>query len=103
MLAKTLHNDSDSAYSPGSCLLHMVVEQLIRSRSPRLINFGYGSPSYDYRATNVVLDYVSYWPIPRTWKSRVFHAGYTSLRRVVTAIKSGLPAKRCARPTTTEG
>jgi hypothetical protein len=96
MLDITRHDPEYDAYSPGACLLHMVIEQLIGRRSLRLINFGYGDPQHDYRTTNVVRDYASYWLIPRTWETRVFQVGYSVLRHTVSAIKRVVP-KRTAR------
>lgn len=94
---RTLHDQGYNAFSPGTCLLHMVVEQLLAGGSARLINLGYGSPNHDYRATHTVLDYVSYWLIPSTWRSRLFQFGYGRLRRGIAAVKSGL-ARRNAVP-----
>jgi hypothetical protein len=84
------HDDEFDAQSPGTCLLHKIVEELIAGRSIRLINLGYGPPHHDIRATNVILDYFSYWLIPRTWRSRLFQIAYTGLRQGVTAAKSVL-------------
>jgi hypothetical protein len=90
LLDKTLHNHNYNAYSPGTCLLHMVVEQLIQERRAGLINLGYGYPSQESSSTNVTLDYASYWLIPRTWKSQVFQLGYTGFRRLVASAKAVL-------------
>jgi hypothetical protein len=91
MLDVTRHDPEYEAYSPGSCLLHMVIEQLIGGQSTSLINLGYGDPNRDYRATNVVLEYESYWFIPKTWKTRMFQMGYSSFRRSISALKAVLP------------
>jgi Acetyltransferase (GNAT) domain len=88
MLGKTLHDEAYSPFSPGSCLLHMVIEALIRERGVRLINLGYGLPAGSYRATNIVLDFAAYWLFPRTWKTRLFQIGYGLLRRGIVAAKS---------------
>ncbi|MHB1557657.1 MAG: GNAT family N-acetyltransferase [Isosphaeraceae bacterium] len=87
---KSLYDHAYNPFSPGTCLFHMVVEQLLAGGSTRLINMGYGVPSYDYRATHTMLDYVSYWLIPATWRSRFFQFGYAGLRRGVAVVKSGL-------------
>ncbi len=93
MMDITRHDPEYEAYSPGSCLLHLVIEQLIGSQSIRVINLGYGDPHHDYRATNVVREYASYWLIPRTWKTRLFHVGYSGLRRAISVIKTIVPGR----------
>jgi hypothetical protein len=40
-------------FSPGATLLRLMVEDLIRQRSVRLIDFGFGKPKYKHAATNV--------------------------------------------------
>jgi hypothetical protein len=84
------HDHDFDAQSPGTCLLQMVVEELIKSQSIHLINLGYAPPHHEDRATNVALDYVSYWLIPRTWRSRSFQIAYTGLRGAIAAVKSVL-------------
>jgi Acetyltransferase (GNAT) domain len=91
-VGKTLHDHSYNAYSPGTCLLHMVIEQLVSGGSARLISFGYGYPGQEW-ATHAVLDYVSYWLVPATWRSRLFQFAYGRLRRGIAAVKSGLPQR----------
>jgi hypothetical protein len=78
------------AQSPGTCLLHMIVEELIAERSIGLINLGYGPPHHEDRATNVVLDYISYWLMPRTARTRLFQIAYTGLQYGLAAVKSAL-------------
>jgi CelD/BcsL family acetyltransferase involved in cellulose biosynthesis len=97
MLDITRHDREYEAYSPGSCLLHMVIEQLIGGRSTNLINLGYGDPNAEYRATNLVLDHASYWLFPRTWKTRLFHMGYSNFRRGLSAVKAVLPNRTAPR------
>ncbi len=94
VVERTLHDQGYNAFSPGTCLLHTVVEQLLAAGSTRLINLGYGSPGHDYRATHTVLDYISYWLIPATWRNRLFQFGYERLRRGVATVKAGLAQRK---------
>lgn len=94
MLETTLHDPEYNAQSPGTCLLHMVAEQLIQDRAATLINLGYGCPIYKSQATNVALDYVGYWLIPRDWRSHLFELGYNQLRRGIALAKTHLKRSR---------
>jgi hypothetical protein len=91
ILRRTLHDSAYNAVSPGVALLHLAIEDLIRQNSASVIILGYGSPEHDYRSTNVLLQYASYWLIPKTLKSRLFHAGYTLLRQGVASLKTAMP------------
>jgi hypothetical protein len=68
----------------------MVIEDLIKDRRIGLINLAYGAPKSDYRSTNVAHDYVSYWLIPKTWKSCLFQVCYRAFRRGVALFKHGI-------------
>jgi hypothetical protein len=102
LVNRFLHDSDFAAQSPATCLLHMIVKELIERESIRLINLGCGAPRHENQAANVALDYVSYWLIPRTWRSRSFQIAYTGLRGAIAAVKSVLhrPAAppRQARP-----
>jgi GNAT acetyltransferase-like protein len=91
LLGEIEHDRAYAEFSPGTALLQMVIEDLINDGRIRLINLGIGVPKHDYPSTNVLLDYVSYWLIPKTWKRRLFQAGYTAFRCGVALMKSALP------------
>jgi CelD/BcsL family acetyltransferase involved in cellulose biosynthesis len=40
-------------FSPGTTLLHLLIEDLIQRRAANLIDLGFGEPSYRHSATNV--------------------------------------------------
>src|SRR5262249_23753294 len=85
-------------FSPGTALLHMVIEDLIKDGRARLINMGYGAPKSDYPSTNVAHDYVSYWLIPKSSKNRLFQACYQNFRRGVAVWKRAILTARPERP-----
>jgi CelD/BcsL family acetyltransferase involved in cellulose biosynthesis len=87
LAGQTIYDPEYAAYSPGAALLHIVVEALIGEKSVTAINLGYGDPQAEYRSTNVVLDYASYWLFPRTFRNRSISAGYHALKRSVAALK----------------
>ncbi len=97
-LGQTRHDPAYEAVSPGTALLHMVIEDLIKDGRIELVNLGYGAPKSDYQSTNVARDYVSYWLIPRTPKSRVFQTCYQTFRRSVALLKLGASTLHPARP-----
>jgi len=98
LLGQILHDPAYVEFSPGTALLHMVIEDLINDGRMNLINLGNGSPENFHRSTQEALDYVSYWLIPKTWKSRVFLASYTAFRRVVASLKSVVRFRKRERP-----
>jgi hypothetical protein len=87
LLIRTLHDPAYAAFSPGTALLHMVIQELIEEKGVTLINTGYGNPEHEFRSTSSVLDYTSIWLLPNTWKNRLFSACYQTFRRVVRAIE----------------
>jgi len=97
LLGQILHNPAYAQFSPGTALLHMVIEDLINDGRMNLINLGHGDPEDFHRSTNVALDYVSYWLIPKTWKSRVFLASYTAFRHIAASLKSAMPRRKRER------
>ena len=52
------------------------------------MNLGYGSREQDYRSSNIAWDYVSYWLIPKTWRSRLSLSCYRALRGGVRFLKA---------------
>jgi CelD/BcsL family acetyltransferase involved in cellulose biosynthesis len=98
LLGGTIYDPEYAPFSAASALLHMVIEDLIKSCGITLINLGYGQPRHEYRSTNVVLDYASYWLIPKTWKSRLFQAGYAAFRGGVALLKAAIGPRTRHRP-----
>jgi hypothetical protein len=94
MLGRTLYDPEYAAFSPGTALLHLVIEDLINSRAAGLINLGYGEPRFNCPTANVVRDYASYWLIPKSAKRRLFLAGYQALRGGVGWAKAAVRAAK---------
>jgi hypothetical protein len=94
VVRRTLHAPAYQVLSPGVALLHMVIEDLITDRPGCLVNLGYGSREHDSHSTHVAWDYVSYWLIPKTWKSRFFLSGYWALRRGLRSLKAAVQRGR---------
>jgi CelD/BcsL family acetyltransferase involved in cellulose biosynthesis/sRNA-binding carbon storage regulator CsrA len=53
--ASTYHQEW-ARFSPGTVLLHLIIEDLIRGQQTRLIHFGFGEPYYEHSATNLRLE-----------------------------------------------
>jgi hypothetical protein len=87
MLIRTIFDPEYEDVSPGTALLQLMIEDLIKEKRTTLINLGYGHPDAEFRATNVIHEYASYWLFPRTWKTRLFRAGYRALRHGVGWLK----------------
>jgi len=88
LIGETVYDPAYAEFSPGCTLLHMVIEDLINHGRMKLINLGYSARESFHASTNVALDYVSYWLIPKTWRSRMFLTSYTASRRVIASLKS---------------
>ena len=87
MLGATLHDPAYDAFSPGTTLFHLVVEDLIKDKRVASINLGYGYSRYGHRTTSMVLDYASFWLYPKTWQNRLFRTCYTAFRHTAAALK----------------
>jgi CelD/BcsL family acetyltransferase involved in cellulose biosynthesis len=87
VLGATIHDPEYAAFSPGVALLHLVIERLINEKEVAAINLAYGNPESEYRSTNVVLEYASYWLFPKTFRNRSIRACYCAFRRAVAALK----------------
>jgi hypothetical protein len=98
LIGKIDHDPAYAEFSPGATLLQMVIEDLIKDGRVKLINMGHCASANSHRATNEVLDFVSYWLIPKTWSSRVFLASYAAFRRVVALLKYAMRLRKQEQP-----
>ncbi|HZW33735.1 MAG TPA: GNAT family N-acetyltransferase [Isosphaeraceae bacterium] len=98
VLRRTLHDPAYNALSPGVALMHMAIEDLIKERPARVVNLGYGSREHDAHATHIAWDFVSYWLIPKTWRSRLFLAGYKALRCGAHSLKTAVRRGEASQP-----
>ncbi len=86
------------AYSPGTTLLYLAIEDLIEHTSTASINMGYGDPKRDYCSTNDRIACGSSWLIPTTRGCQFVLAARSLLRRCASASRP----TRLATPTATD-
>ena len=85
-LDEMAHDQSIAALSPGSTMLFLMIEDLIRHRID-LIDFGYGEPAYPYRSTNVPVRRGTILLLRKTFVNRLRRTGHWTFRTVITLIK----------------
>jgi hypothetical protein len=99
-LDSSMYHPRYARFSPGTVMLQLVVEDLIRYRPATLINFGYGNPCYSHSATNVRLRYGSFTLFRRRLKHRgvcSLHSIFESAVALLRAVRSG-PLRGGSRP-----
>jgi hypothetical protein len=97
-----LHSQELGRFSPGAVLLYLAVEDMIRHRPVRLVNFGFGEPAYKLESTNVCLSYGTLLLLRNTlgnharrWAHSRFHSAVYSGKRVLACV--GLKKARWSR------
>jgi len=78
-LDRMIHDESMAAFSPGTILLFLFIEDLI-SRGYHLIDMGYGEPAYRHSSTNLVVERGSILLLRRTLSNSVYHVGHAAFR-----------------------
>jgi hypothetical protein len=81
--------------SPGTSLLHLMAEDLIRHGPVRLIDLGFGSPQHRQDSTNVVLPCAAVLLLRHSLGSVLLRAGHSAFRFLVRSsrrlLKKGAP------------
>lgn len=90
MVDWTRYNREFRELSPGTTMLYLAIEDLIRQQRFTLINLGYGSPKCEFRSTNSSVAFLSFWLIRKTWTSQflihfrdMVHGGVAACRSMV--------------------
>jgi CelD/BcsL family acetyltransferase involved in cellulose biosynthesis len=81
-----IYDDSRAAFSPGSTLLFLLIEDLIRQGST-LIDFGYGEPAYRHGSTNVLVERGTILLLRKTFANRLYQVGHATFRSVIKLLK----------------
>lgn len=75
--------DQDLArFSPGTSLLYLLIEDLLRHRPPRLVSFGFGDAGYKRAFADTHSDDAVVYLLRRNWRNRIrvaAHAGAWAL------------------------
>jgi Acetyltransferase (GNAT) domain len=74
-------------FSPGATLLHLLIGNLIRQWSVRLIDLGFGEPSYKHASTNVTEPRGSVFLLRRAFSNRVRRWVHASFKGLVAQLK----------------
>jgi hypothetical protein len=89
----SLPRDRDfDRFSPGATLLHLLIEDLIRQRSVRLIDLGFGEPKYKHATTNRTEPRGCVFLLRRTLPNRLRRWVHGSFKGLVGQMKSVLRA-----------
>jgi Acetyltransferase (GNAT) domain len=89
-MRKTDHDPAYDRFSPGTALLQLVIQDLIKDKRFGLINLGWGHPSYKHHTAHQVVDYALVWLFPVTWRNRLIRSCYRGFRRTVSSLKVAL-------------
>ena len=58
---RTDHDPAYRRFSPGTTLIQLVIEDLIKDNRFKLMNLGWGHPSYEHQTAHDVRDYTLVW------------------------------------------
>jgi len=95
---RMIHDESMAAFSPGTVLLFLFIEDLI-SRGYQLIDLGYGEPAYRHSSTNLVVERGTILLLRRTFSNSVYHVGHAAFRAGVghAAFRAGISIVKSLR------
>ena len=79
IVQKTYHDAAFDPFSPGTNLLLSVIDDLITTRSARLINLGFGSDHYRLDATYASSQYTTLSLIRKNWHRRLSFGTYSAV------------------------
>ena len=74
----TSYDKSMAAFSPGTALFYLAMQDLIEKRGIRVVNFGFGAPAY--RMSNAVDHYASVILFRKTVPNRLIRASHSAFR-----------------------
>jgi hypothetical protein len=91
-LACISHDHAVAALSPGSTLVFMLIEDIIRRHRIEVIDFGFGEPARPYPSTHVLEDRASVLLFRRTLANRVRQLAHAGFRAPIGLLKRWLRA-----------
>jgi hypothetical protein len=74
-------------FSPGTTLLHLVVEDLIRRGSVDLIDLGFGEPHYTHWSTNILEPRATVFLLRKTLANRTRRWGHSVFKAAAARLK----------------
>ena len=92
---RTDHDPAYRRFSPGTTLIQLVIEDLIKDNRFKLMNLGWGHPSYEHQTAHDVRDYTLVWLFSTTWKNRLIRSSYRAFRSTVSSVKAAVTAATC--------
>ena len=92
LLACISHDHAVAALSPGSTLVFMLIEDIIRRHRIEVIDFGFGEPARPYPSTHVLEDRASVLLFRRTLANRVRQLAHAGFRAPIGLLKRWLRA-----------
>lgn len=88
VLQKTQHDAAFESCSPGTTLMHMVIEDLTKTRPARLMNLGYGPDCHRFDANYVSLSYITVHLIRKTLDHSLRYGLYDGCRSVRSKLRT---------------
>jgi hypothetical protein len=85
-------------FSPGTTLVHLVVEDLIRRGSVDLVDLGFGEPQYTQRSTNVLESRATVLLMRKTLANRMRRWGHSVFKSTVDRLKGFQATIRALTP-----
>jgi CelD/BcsL family acetyltransferase involved in cellulose biosynthesis len=86
-LHRIAYDHSLEALSPGSTMLFLVIEDLIRRHQIELIDFGYGEPAHRQHSTNVLVERGTILLLRKTLANRLRRTGHASFHTAIGLLK----------------
>jgi len=87
------YDQSFTKFSPGTVLLYLLIEDLIRHNAPQKVNFGVGHASYKQEFGNIHNEDASVLLLRKTIANRIRMISHSSFRSLIHAVKKRIKAK----------
>lgn len=87
---QTLYRKEYAAFSPGACILHLAIEDLLAQRPVRRIEFGFGEPNQKHHTANATIAVASVLLMRKTPTNRLraaLHEAFFSTIRLAKKIR----------------
>jgi hypothetical protein len=87
------YDQSFTKFSPGTVLLYLLIEDLIRHNAPQKVNFGIGHASYKQEFSNIHNEDASVLLLRKTIANRIRMISHSSFRSLIHAVKKRIKEK----------
>jgi hypothetical protein len=87
-LEATAFDSRFARFSPGTVLLHLVIEDLIKCTLTKWIDIGFGEPFYEHSSTNTRLQRAAVSLFRRTAGNRVRLAAHSAFLATASKLKT---------------